>query len=131
MDFNYNFVSNYIQGMEKESAVLITKLNDLQNKIKAMEEEKAQQILLETNRGKLKEIRTFITNNKEKIEGVDIAHNKGWEFLCNFDVIEEDKIYLWDFKQSGTFNLIRKENRLKSINTHLDDFEYVISNLFS
>lgn len=35
MNFNYDFVNNYIQGMEKESAVLITKLNDLQNKIKA------------------------------------------------------------------------------------------------
>lgn len=83
------------------------------------------------NRGKLKEIRTFITNKKEKIEGVNIVPNEGWEFWCYFDVSEEDIIYFWDFKQSGTFNLIRKENRLKSINTHLNDFEYVISNLFS
>ena len=48
-----------------------------------------------------------------------------------FDVPEEDLIYLWDFKQTGTFNLIRKENRQKSIKKHLDNFEYVIGTLFT
>lgn len=81
------------------------------------------------NKGKIKRIRSSISQNKTKINNLNF--DDGWEFWCYFDVPEEDLIYLWDFKQTGTFNLIRKENRQKSIKKHLDNFEYVIGTLFT
>lgn len=83
----------------------------------------------EDNKGKLKEIRSSISANKNNVE--DIRFDDGWEFWCYFDVPEDDDIYLWDFKKPGTFSLIRKENRIKSIKKHLDDIENVIMDLFS
>jgi len=84
-------------------------------------------IYSDDNKGKLKEIRALTASNKSKIG--DIHFEKGWEFWCYFDVPEEDEIYLWDFNNPGTFNLIRRENRLISIKKHVDSMEKVIRKL--
>lgn len=52
-------------------------IEELQNKIKAMEEEKAQQILLETNRGKLKEANLSTDLAKYIKDDNDIEFFKG------------------------------------------------------
>ena len=76
------------------------------------------------NKGKIKSLKQTISAHKESIEGIHFDED-GWIFWCCFDVPSEDDIYLWDFKQTGTFNLVRRENRLNSIKIHLDDFEKV------
>lgn len=83
------------------------------------------------NKGKIKEIRSLVMANKDKVEDSEELHleDKNWAFWCYFDVEEADDIWLWDFKREGTFKLIKKESRHNSIMTHLDDFEKVISNL--
>lgn len=80
------------------------------------------------NKGKLMEIRSSILTNKNQVDDICIS-DKSWEFWCYFNIPATDTIYLWDFKQPGTFNLIRKENRAESIKKHLDDFEEVIKTL--
>ena len=76
------------------------------------------------NKGKIKSLKQTISAHKESIEDIHFDED-GWIFWCYFDVPSEDEIYLRDFKQTGTFNLVRRENRLNSIKIHLDVFEKV------
>ena len=76
------------------------------------------------NKGKIKSLNQTISAHKESIEDIHFDED-GWIFWCYFDVPSEDYIYLWDFKQTGTFNLVRRENRLNSIKIHLGVFEKV------
>lgn len=77
------------------------------------------------NKGRIKEIKDLYKQNIHKIIRINDCPEDGWVFFLDFDVPDDEQISLWDFKHEGTFNLIRKENRIKSIKKHIDDFENV------